>query len=69
MKAEHRKILDKIEKNLEQPGSQHLRFWQALFAFGVINNVVRPDGTCDIVDDFNVSDEILLKRIKDVKIV
>ena len=66
MKAEHRQILNKIEKFLEQPGGNQLRFWQALFGANVIKFRDKPDanGNYRIQDDYNMSDEELLKRIR-----
>lgn len=70
MKASHREILDKIETYLEQPGAEHLRFWQALYGMGVVKENKRFDERGEIIlpititDDFNISDEALLKRIK-----
>lgn len=73
MKPEHREILNKLEAYLEQPGAEHLRFWQALYGVGVIkgdfkplkiNGVEVPNMIISIRDDFNLSDEDLLKRMK-----
>ena len=70
MKESHREILNKIEVYLEQPGADHLRFWQALYGMGVVEENKRFDERGEIVlpitikDDFNISDEALLKRIK-----
>ena len=73
MKPEHRQILNKIEEYLKQPGAEHLRFWQALYGMGVIKGEMKikqafhfemPELITEIIDDFNISDEVLLKRIK-----
>lgn len=73
MKPKHREILNKLEAYLEQPGADELRFWQALYGAGIIkgdfkplkiNGVEVPDMVINIRDDFNLSDEELLKRIK-----
>lgn len=67
MKQEHKEILDKIEKYLSQPGAEHLRFWQALFGMNVVrfeDEKPLPDGNYRIKDDYNISDNELLKRIK-----
>lgn len=70
MKKEHKEILNKIEKYLKQPGSEHLRFWQAMRNIDVIkfeeiktyNNSEWNE--CKPIDDYNISDEDLLKRIR-----
>lgn len=68
MKKEHKEILNKIEKYLSQPGSEHLRFWQALRNIDVIkfeesgvnnSNYKYPKP----IDDYNISDKELLNRI------
>lgn len=67
MKKEHKEILKIIEEYLSQPDAHHLRFWQALRNVGVIEY-----DTVDtfmhletqVVDDYNISDAALLKRIK-----
>lgn len=66
MKVEHRQILDKIEEYLKQPGSEHLRFWQALFNIDVISpsDVANPYGVFLIKDDYNIDDKKLLNKIK-----
>lgn len=70
MKTEHKQILKKIEKYLSQPGCEHLRFWQAMRNMDIIKfeeirkhndsrwNESKP------IDDYNISDEDLLKRIR-----
>lgn len=71
MKKSHREILDKIENYLEQPGSEHLRFWQALRGCNVVvyEEMYDPDSEYHTVidyapvNDYNISDERLLKRI------
>lgn len=75
MKAEHRKILDKIENYLEKPGAENLRFWQALYNMNVIRQELEsvpstklwgtPELLPRIVDDHNISDAALLKRINE----
>ncbi|MFT6125766.1 MAG: hypothetical protein ACJAVA_000207 [Flavobacteriaceae bacterium] len=72
MKKEHREILDKIEEYLEQPGAEHLRFWQAMRNCNLIEFKevkVHNDSQWNEfipVDDYNIADEKLLKRIEDV---
>lgn len=65
MKQSHKEILDKIEKYLDRPGSEHLRFWQALFNMNIVEFKSDPqeNGNYQIKDDHNISDEKLLKRI------
>ena len=69
MKKEHREILNKIEKYLERPGAEHLRFWQALRNCNVIEyEDIEHDFGMEyrVVDDYNIADGKLLKRIEDV---
>lgn len=74
MTSKHREILDKLEEYLNQPGAEHLRFWQALYGAGVIKGDLKtssfistpdiPEAVLVIRDDFNLSDNELLKRMK-----
>lgn len=65
MKHEHRMILAEIEKYLDRPGAHHLRFWQALYNCGIIQKEINSvDLEWNVSDDYNLSDEALLKRIK-----
>lgn len=67
MKKEHREILNKIEEYLEQPGVEELRFFQALFNINLIKFEDIPyisNGVYQIKDDYNISDDALLKRMK-----
>lgn len=70
MKQSHKDILNKIETYLSEPGAEHLRFWQALYNMNVVKENKRFDEKEEIVlpitikDDYNISDEALLKRIK-----
>jgi hypothetical protein len=70
MKKEHREILNKIEKYLEQPGVEHLRFWQAMRNCNLIEfkevKIHNDSQWNDYVpvDDYNTTDERLLKRLK-----
>lgn len=73
MKKSHRDILNKIEKYLKQPGAEQLRFWQALYGINIIRGELKvkqgnfwdaPDIITVIKDDFNISDESLLKQMK-----
>lgn len=66
MKLEHAQILNKLKEYLSQPGSEHLRFWQALFNSGVLvfEDKPMPNGNYKLKDDYNIPDNELLKRIK-----
>lgn len=67
MKAEHKQILSKIEDYLNQPGSEYLRFWQAMRNMDLIvyNDVdTHMHIERQVIDDYNISDEKLLKRLK-----
>lgn len=70
MKKSHKEILNRIEKVLSQPGAEHLRFWQAMYNIDLVveNNRFDKNGDIElpitIKDDYNISDEELLKRIK-----
>lgn len=66
MKESHREILNKIEEYLEQDGSEHLRFWQALRNMNLIEYQDTYTGKhleVQVVDDYDISDKALLKRI------
>lgn len=69
MKKSHRDILSKIESYLSQPGAEHLRFWQAMRNCNIIEyEDIEHDFGMEyrVVDDYNISDEALLKRISNV---
>lgn len=63
MKDKHKAILFLIQEYLEKNG-EHLRFWQALYNLGVIEGKIEDDDRLHIVDDYNISDEELLERVK-----
>lgn len=64
MKQSHRNILNKLEDYLNQPGAEHLRFWQALYGCGIIRGEMVDRENQIIIDDFNIKDEQLIKRIR-----
>lgn len=66
MKKEHEIILDKITSYLSEPGSEHLRFWQALYNMKIIKMHIVDERIPDIrvIDDHNISDKDLIERIK-----
>ena len=67
MKESHKEILNKLEEYLEQPSSEHLRFWQALRNCSIIEYQDVDTGIhleIQVVDDYNISDEALLNRIE-----
>ena len=65
MKKEHKEILNKIEDYLEQPGSEHLRFTQALYNLNIYSQV-EVGGCFFLVDNYNDLDEWVLTRINKV---
>ena len=66
MKQSHKEILVKIEKYLSSPGVEHLRFWQALRNCNIICYEEKSNSheVPNVKDDYNISDNELLKRIK-----
>lgn len=64
MKKEHKEILTRIETMLSQPGAENLRFWQAMRNCDLIVYKGGPVEGYKPVDDYNLSDENLLKRLK-----
>lgn len=67
MKPEHKKILNIIEEYLSQPEAEYLRFWQALRNIGLIEYQEVDTGIhleTQVVDDYNISDDKLLKRLE-----
>lgn len=66
MKKEHEIILDKITSYLSKPGSEHLRFWQALYNLGIIKIHTIDTGIhfeSWVRDDHNISDKDLIERM------
>lgn len=69
MKQSHKEILNKLEGYLNREGSEHLRFWQALYNCDMLIENRKLDGEDEITlpitikDDYNISDEVLLKRL------
>jgi len=70
MKKTHREIMNKLETYLNQEGSEHLRFWQALYNCDMVIENKRMDRDNKIIlpitikDDYNISDNELIKRLK-----
>ena len=66
MKAEHKEILDKMEEYLSRPGSENLRFWQAMRNCDLVVNAKSIDmfKSPPIQDDYNIGDNSLLERVK-----
>lgn len=66
MNPKHKEILDKLEDYLNRPNVDQLRFWQALRNCNIIcfKDIPNKKGIFDVVDDYNISDDELLKRIK-----
>jgi len=70
MKNEHKEIIDKITEYFNRTECNDLRFWQGLRNMDIIRyeeTYRHPNpihNTFNPVDDYNISDERLLKRIK-----
>ena len=67
MKKSHRDVMDKLEEYFSQEGSQHLRFFQGLRNCNLIEYHTVDTGIhldTQIVDDYNIEDSKLIKRIK-----
>jgi len=67
MKKSHRYILNKLEEYFNQDGVEHLRFFQGLRNCNLIEYHTVDTGIhleTQIVDDYNIEDSKLIKRIK-----
>ena len=68
MKIEHKIILDLLHIYFSQNGAEDLRFWQGLYNCGIIRSETFDTGVeveQYILDDYNISDEKLIKKLKD----
>lgn len=64
----HQEIINSLIEYLSKEGNEHLRFTQALFILGVnnFNNPSNPEkDNCLFQDNYNVSDDKILKTIKE----
>ena len=63
MKKQHKEILDLLHIYFSQDGAEYLRFWQGLYNCGIIRSETF-DSEKHILDDYNISDGMLIKKLK-----